>query len=516
VGGTIDRWLRQPLLTEEGAAANRWPRRFLLLAWLAVTAWLAFNHVPWRDEARAWSLMLMAKDWPDLFRVVHGEGHPYLWYIILKAGHSLSGAKEVLQVAGFVIGAAAAALLILRGPFRLLPLALMAFSLWLGFEYVVLARNYGIAALLMFAIAALWPRIRDTLWLGVLLLLLANTNVPSVFLAGAFVLYRMLEIWSANRDLRSGEWRRWAANAALLLLGTVLCFLAVYPPANDAAAAANALPLTAMNLLAALATAYRSFIQVGFGDFSPMGVILVWLSVLVFARRTPALVAALAALICLRLFFFMVYPGYYRHSALFFAFMIALVWIEAPKPTTEGERQSLLPLVGSWALFVLVAMQSVLYVIAPISNAVAGKPFSHAADLARLLDRPEYRGSLLMVEPDTMGESVAYQTGRPNWLIRQDRLGTVTPLANSGNKLLTLDRLADQAAAVHARTDKPVLIAINLPIDRLPPGKYDLMYRDYTILTPDSVARFEARTRRIASLRNSGGDESYDVYVYPR
>ena len=271
--GTIDRWLRQPLLAEEGAAANRWQRWVLLLAWLAVTAWLAWNHVPWRDEARAWSLMMMARNWPDLFRVVHGEGHPYLWYVILKAGHALSGAKEVLPVTGFVIGAAAAALLILRGPFRPLPLAAMAFSLWLGFEYSVMARNYGIAALLMFAIAALWPRVRDTLWLGVLLLLLCNTNVPSVFLAGAFALHRMLEIWSTNRDLRSAEWRRWAGSVALLLLGTALCFLAVYPPANDAAAAVNALPLTPINLLAALTTSYRAFIQVGFGDFSPMGTI---------------------------------------------------------------------------------------------------------------------------------------------------------------------------------------------------------------------------------------------------
>jgi hypothetical protein len=41
---------------------------------------------------------------------------------------------------------------------------------------------------------------------------------------------------------------------------------------------------------------------------------------------------------------------------------------------------------------------------------------------------------------------------------------------------------------------------------------------DYsTTMTPDSVRRFRVSTRQIASLRGLEiGDESYDVFVYPR
>jgi hypothetical protein len=230
------------------------------------------------------------------------------------------------------------------------------------------------------------------------------------------------------------------------------------------------------------------------------------------------MLAAAAALVCLKLFFFFVYPGYYRHSALFFILLVTLLWIEAEKNDPEQQTIVEVPitvLLGRWLFALLLAMQSSLYFNYPVRRMIQGQPFSHAADLAAILERPEFKGSLLMVDPDTAGESVVYQTGRPNWLIRQDRLGTVTPLASSGNKMLTLDRLLQQAESLHARTRRPVVIALSLPIDQMQPGRYDMMFRDFTVLTPRSVARFKAATRPIASLRNAQVDEVYDVYAYP-
>lgn len=477
------------------------------------------NHVPWRDEARAWSLMQMGQSWPDMFRTVQGEGHPYLWYILLRLGWDLFRSPDVLRVLGPMIGVAAAALLALRGPFRIGLLALLVFSPHLGFEYTVLSRNYGISALMMFAIAALWPRIRDSMWLGVLLFLLCNTNVPSVFIAGTLAFYRMLELTETQRAFRSPEWRRFVGNGVLLLIGVALCFLAVYPPANDAAANSGSAPFTLTNLVAALFTAGRSFMSIGFGSKSLFGPFVVLMSLLLFLNRPKALSAALLALIALKLFFFFVYPGHYRHSSLFFILLVALAWIEAGKGWARewnyGEQRPLL-LLGSTAFAILMGMQTMVYLRQPIADLIAGRPFSHAAALAQILERPELRGATLMIDPDTMGESVVFQNGRPYWLTRQDRPATLTPLSLSGNKMLTLDRLLQQADAVSKRTGRPVLIALALDIDRAKAGAWDVMYHDYTVLTPASVLRFKANTRKIASLRNAGSDEEYDVYLYPR
>jgi hypothetical protein len=519
MAGKVDSWLRQPLLAERAAAENRWARWLLLGIWIAVTILLAVKHVPWRDEGRAWSLMLMGKSWPDMFRTVQGEGHPYLWYVLLRAGWGVFGSPEVLRVTGLVIGMAACALLILKGPFRIGMLALLVFSMHLGFEFTVLARNYGISALIMLVIAASWPRIRDNIWLGVLLLLLCNTNVPSVFVAGSFAFYRMLELWQETRHLKAAEWRRWLLNVALLLVGTFLCFIAVYPPANDAASATGSAPLTIPNLLGALFTAERSFMSIGLGGASLFGSLIVLFSLLLFLDRPKALATAVLALVTLKLFFFFVYPGFYRHSSLFFIFMIGLAWIEAGKGwvrewKTEDVRPALL--LGTTAFTVLMAAQTGRYLADPITNLVQNRPYSHAVDLAQIMSRPELRGSMLMIDPDSMGESVVYQTGRPYWLIRRDRLATLTPFSSAGDKRLTLDRLLQQAEAVKVKTGRPVVIALALDLGKTRSGAYDMMYRDYTLLTPDSVDRFKVATRKVASLRHASGDENYDVYVYPR
>lgn len=510
--------LREPLLSSTPPAATRVARIVLLLVWLAFAAWLTWTHVPWRDEARAWSLMQMGTSWPDMFRTVHGEGHPYLWYIILRAGWDLFGVRQVLPVAGFLIGVAATALLVLRAPFRLGAIAVMIFSAWLGFEYVAVARNYGMAVLVMFVIAALWPRIRDSLWLGVLLLVWCNTNVPSVVLAGAMFLYRTLELWSEQSPRRSPEWGRWLGNAALSLVGVGLCFIAIYPPPTDAAAVAQSQSLTALNLLLALISSQRSFIDFGFGELSMVSQLYLWGALLMFARRPPAFLAALVGLVGLKLFFFFVYWGFYRHSAQFLAFMVALAWIEATKRKSapaDGDTAASTRIGGSIFL-ILLAAQSLMWITQPVVSTFRGIPYSNAANLAALLDRPEYRGATVMIDPDTYGEALVYQTGRPFWMIHQDRPGTVVPLVSSKGPPLMYDQLVAKAAILHRQTGRPVIIALRIPIDQVNSGSFAMIYADQTRLTPQSVATFLANTRRIARFPLAQTDEHFDVYVYPR
>jgi hypothetical protein len=515
VSGNVDRLLRQPLIADVPASATRNARLLLLLVWLAVIAWLAVRHVPWRDEARAFLLALMGEDVAGMLRAAQGEGHPFLWYLILRAGYALTGAREVLPAAGLMIGATAVGLLLLKAPFRLPFLALLVFSKHLGFEYTVISRNYGLTALLLFVIAASWARVRDSLWLGVLLLLLANTNVPSVILAGALFFYRLLELCAEERNLRTASWKRLAINGVLLGLGVLLCFVAVYPPANEAAAVTSANPITIANILWAPFDNTRSFVQL-IPPAALRGQSFLFLGLLFFLRSPRALAALISAFVLLKCFFFLVYPGYYRHSALFLILVICLAWIEAERKRDRTSEQpiQLLAMAGGWSLLVLFACQTLLFFAGPVKGALQGRPTSHAADLARILDRPEVRGGFLMIDPDTMGESVAYQTGRPFWLIRQDRPGLVAPLLLTGNRSVTLDGLLAQADQVHRRTGQPVVIALFLPLER--EGKYDVMFRDYTILTPEAVARFRAITRPLASLRSSTLGENYDVYLYPR
>ena len=521
VRNSIGVWFRQPLLTDVPVRNTLMARMLLLGAWLAVTLWMTLNHVPWRDEVRAWSLMLMGGDsWSGMFRAVHGEGHPYLWYILLRAGHLLFGVREVLPGLGFLVGAAAAALLALKAPYRIGIVAVLLFSLHLGFDFSVVSRNYGITALVLFAIAISYERVKEGPLFGCLLFLLCNTNAPSVFLAGALLLYRMVEVAAGQPPLRSREMVMLVVNGALLLLGTLVCFLAIYPPVNDAAAVVNRVPLTVATALLSIADAGRSFGALGFHTMPQAANVFTLLSLAVFLRSRPAIIAAVAAFVTLKLFFFFVFPAAYRHASLFLVFLVALLWIEGNKrphqQRSEEAHGSLLALASGWAFALLLAIQSVLYFKGPLAATVEGRPFSNAAELAAVMDRPEYRGAPLIIDPDALGESVVYHTNKPFWLLRQGRFGTITPFSIKGNKDLSLDDMLLTARRLHAATGRPVVIALQRDIATTLPGRYDVMYADYTTYTRQNIARFQSDTRPIASLRTAFGDERYDVYVYPR
>src|SRR5690349_362816 len=187
-----------------------------------------------------------------MFHSVHGEGHPLLWYLILRGAHAVFPYREVLPVAGAVIGIAAMAVMTFLAPFRTIIIALILFSFWGAFEYVVVARNYGISALVMFALAALYPRVKNSLWLGVILLILCNTNVPSCILASAFLLFRFVEMLTDEMRPNRRDLLVFAGNAALSALGAYLCFRTVYPTFNDAAVSRNLSDLGIVNIGRAL------------------------------------------------------------------------------------------------------------------------------------------------------------------------------------------------------------------------------------------------------------------------
>jgi hypothetical protein len=239
-----------------------------------------------------------------------------------------------------------------------------------------------------------------------------------------------------------------------------------------------------------------------------------------FARHPRALAAAAVGFAALKLFFFFIYPGFYRHSALIFAFYLALAWMAAEEPAGSkgggGRPRELAAMVGSWLFVLLMMVQTVTLVAQPVQDTASSLPYSRGKDLAERLRQPDLQGSVLMIDPESMGESVGYYLGEPYWLIRQGRFGIFTLFNTSGRKSLTLDDFTADARMLHGRTGRKVVIALAYPLETMEPGRYDVMYKDYTLITPGNRQRFLAQTRKVGSLRPAQTDEEFDLYVYPR
>lgn len=106
--------------------ADRTATLVVTLAYIAIQIALAIGHQPWRDEAQAW-LWATALSTPAEFLVIPGEGHPPLWYWLLRA---LSLLFDFNQARYFTLGVAIVNALLLARLLRgeILLLSLMLFS----------------------------------------------------------------------------------------------------------------------------------------------------------------------------------------------------------------------------------------------------------------------------------------------------------------------------------------------------------------------------------------------------
>ncbi len=169
----------------------------------AYTILLAFNvahHEPWADEAQSW---LLARDshllelWTKLLRY---EGSPGLWhtllYFCIRVGIPYAGMNVVSGLAGL-----AAIILLLRyAPFPLPIRLLLPFTFFLAYQYAVIARNYSLVPLLLFACAIAYKGgVRRNRTVTVLLCLLAAVSAQAFILSAS--------IWLVFQMRIARQWR---------------------------------------------------------------------------------------------------------------------------------------------------------------------------------------------------------------------------------------------------------------------------------------------------------------------
>jgi hypothetical protein len=436
-----------------------WIRFLLFGLWLAAAGALAWRHVMWRDEVRALSTATQGENWIAMLRGLHGEGHPALWYLLLRAAHGITGRPEVLPLLAFAIAIAAAWLIVWRSPFPRPLIGLILASHFFIYEFSVMARNYGIAVLILFALAIAYPRCRGRgVVLGALLFLLGNCNVIATILAGAFLLFWFVEILEETGPRWSPAMATFALNAGIATAGAALCFVTVYPTVHDAAVAAGRQGGVAVaDILGAIANPAPAFDQLLGNKVPPSGLAVPWSRVLTalggplligatfgLIENKGALLACLASLVGLSVFFLLIYPGGYRHEASWLAFVIAMYWIcrkpnhpvrEQAAPHESGRSFALIRRLGLACFLFLLAVQATLGLADLAFAAIVGTPESRSRDFVSLVsERPVLKDAILIGDPDYMLEAMHHYLPNRTYLLREKRYGdTVRFTARRGS-----------------------------------------------------------------------------------
>jgi hypothetical protein len=162
---------------------------FLFLIFLAIIKFV--YHEFWKDEWQAWFIATDTHSLSELWEILPTEGHPVLWFLLLRMVHGIGAlliptipAEYLIQTIHFLCVAGAAWFLFLR--FRFSPWIKLGFALsyFFFFEYGVINRGYILVVLLVFWLTTLIENAeRNKLLIPVLLFLLCQTEVYGVFAA---------------------------------------------------------------------------------------------------------------------------------------------------------------------------------------------------------------------------------------------------------------------------------------------------------------------------------------------
>jgi hypothetical protein len=150
-----------------------WTDLFVLAAYGALVGFGVWHHEPWSDEAYPW-MIARDSDWRSFLEIIftNRDRHPGLFYIALLplAKWGLPYISQGILNAAFAVGAAF--LLLARAPFPRVFRYLFLSSFYMLYEYAVITRTYMMSVLIIFAIAAWYPKRSERSWIYAILVAL--------------------------------------------------------------------------------------------------------------------------------------------------------------------------------------------------------------------------------------------------------------------------------------------------------------------------------------------------------
>ncbi|HEX6576021.1 MAG TPA: hypothetical protein VF042_13725 [Gemmatimonadaceae bacterium] len=503
----------------------------LLAAYIVMIAIVATYHEMWRDEVRAFSVAITSPSWSAMMSNLHGEGHPALWYVILRIGYALTHSNLVLPVTAALIGVATAALILWYAPFPLLVRALAVFGAFIGYELTINARNYGIGVLLIVVACIAYRYRANRPWLlGISLALLANTSVHAALAASLILAYWIFDTLR-SRDGRS-PWTIAAIGSVALVIAGIIVAIVTSRPNPEMAFAMGLQNLDAMKILRTIFTDPGKAL-LGFNDanvaatgeypwrmtpISPqlgsrilVDAALLWLA-FHMRRSVRALAFIVVAIIAFEIVFRNVYTAGLRHEGLLLFLIFGFCWMDAESRPTELRAVTSRRL--ATGLLPLFVMQSLALPI--LVHRAVRYPQSVSKNYGSFLrSHREFNNAILAAEPDFLMEAMPYYVGNRIYMPRQREFSRVV-LFDKGarrQKILTLSELAARMDSVACAERAPVLLAMGKPAASTREGEAPVPYDALFRWTKDEMRALRERYPVVANFPRATTDEIYRVYL---
>lgn len=421
--------------------------RLALAGLVVLQTALILTHVPWRDELQAIMLAQHSGSLGALFASLRYEGHPALWYLLLRTLSPLGSPATTLKLVQLAVALPTIAIVWTRAPFGPWTRILILAGYFLLFEWSAIARSYGLGMLLCFAFLALH---RQGIVAYLLLGLMANVAAPFLVLAGASAL--LLFFIEKERSVVG------------LLVFAVLCLVAVVTawPAPDAYTVATLASDTLVRVISAFGLVSGALVPIDPGllpphwaawPIVPIGLVVAALGTLGLLRnRTAAALFLLTfAGICALAAF--VYPLRPRHAGVIFLFLIASEWLlaergEGPVSVFSQAWIIVLAAVGLW-----------------ISAWALVIPFTAMGEAAHAIDERGLKDARWAAHPAFVGVEVSARLGQPYYDVQRQCLSWFQKWDAASAVHLDPATLAARLKAAAAASGGRVMLLTNEKLD---------------------------------------------------
>jgi uncharacterized phage-associated protein len=329
----------------------------LTALFFAFLLFLILRHQMWRDEVESWELVRHNPTIPEIFHAIRYEGHPPIWFLILRFAQLFTADMRAMQAIHAVVAAAIVFVIASKSPWTAVQKVMFAFGYYIVIEYGEISRNYSLGILLGFIACALIcaKRFRP-ICLGIVLFLMGQTNAYAMTTSIAVGMAATVE-WHYRRQAGVSEvtGRQMLGMAAIILAGIAIFTIELRPPADLGNQADWGIHPGAFNAI------FRAFLPIPQDDAGGfylhfwntnildkypalqwIGAIFIVLAILPAMLRRPASATLFVlGFNVLVLFLYVKYIGYMRHQGHLFILYLQAYWLSrgaSSWPTAEMNR----------------------------------------------------------------------------------------------------------------------------------------------------------------------------------
>lgn len=477
----------------------------------------AIYHEIWRDEMRALTIATTSGELSEIAARLRNEGHPLLWYAILKFAYLIVHDSIVLKVCALLTAAAAAVVFVFRAPFPFYIRAMWLFGLFPLYEYSVMSRNYGIGMLFIFLAAASYKERFLSPWkIAVALSLAALTSAYGIIHALAMAAALLVEP-IIIRSRRSKETAARVGAAALpVLLTAGISLWMIFPDRSTTVTELHSLGSSEI-IFALLGGLLRHGATFHNGLVSPFPFIvpLVLASVYFLIMRSPCAVVYLCAVVVgMETFSELVYSGAaLRHQGFLLLGIFVAVWLSR----AGGHNLDSTPETGGWSssaslldlgLAILLALQIFVGVKAYSRDIV--EPRSSSESFAHFVRTNGLESAIIAAEPDVVLESLPYYLNNPIYLVRERRFGSVVSFTTESEPELSLTQLLIELESLGEKQDRPLILL--LPPDLSEDSRLDVGYDRTLSIDRRGAEHLSSAAEKLACFTRAITDENYCVW----